>query len=128
MAGTASILRDVSAALGEQVTDLERAVDIARRDERAAAVFENAGHALGLGVAAVVNLFGPQCVVLTGEGLVALDLIREPMRSSFVTQAYGQAIHSELIVRPLTFEAWAQGAATMAIQDFIRGRSGYTSN
>lgn len=128
VASTASILRDVSAALGEQVSDLSRAVELAGGDERAAAVFENAGHALGLGVAAVVNLFGPQCVVLTGEGLVALDLIREPMRSSFVTQAYGQAIHSELIVRPLAFESWAHGAATMAIQDFIRGRSGYISN
>ena len=60
-------------------------------------------------------------MVLTGEGLAALDLIREPMRAGFVEQAYGQAIHSELIIRPLSFEAWAHGAATIALQAFIRG-------
>lgn len=122
IASTASILRDVSEAVGQPISDLAIAVEVAERDDRAASVFVRAGHALGLGIASVVNLFGPQCVVLTGEGLVALELIREPMRNSFVTQAYGQAIHSELIVRPLTFEAWAHGAATMAIQAFIRGK------
>lgn len=121
VATTSSILRDVSAAVGAEVASLDDAVDWGRRDARAAEVFRVAGHALGLGIASVVNLFGPQCVVLTGEGLAALDLIREPMRAGFVEQAYGQAIHSELIVRPLTFEAWAHGAATVALQAFIRG-------
>lgn len=121
VATTSSILRDVSAAVGSEVTDLESGVEWARRDERAAAVFSEAGRALGLGIASVVNLLGPECVLLTGEGLVALDLIREPMRAGFVEQAYGQAIHCELIIRPLSFEAWALGAATIALQAFLRG-------
>lgn len=121
VASTPSILREVSAAVGTDVTDLDAAIAWARRDERAEAVFREMGHALGLGIASVVNLFGPQCVLLSGEGLAALDLFREPMRAGFVEQAYGQAIHSELIVRPLTFEAWAHGAATLALQAFIRG-------
>lgn len=121
VATTPSILRDVAAAVGHEVTTLEEAVDLGRRDERVAEVFRVGGHALGVGIASVVNLFGPQCVVLTGEGLAALDLIREPMRAGFVEQAYGQAIHSELIIRPLSFEAWAHGAATIALQAFIRG-------
>ncbi|WP_346387287.1 ROK family transcriptional regulator [Nocardioides sp.] len=121
VAGTAAILRDVSTAVGSEVTDLAAAVAWGEQDPRAAAVFHEVGRVLGLGIASVVNLFGPQSVVLTGEGLVALDLVREPMRAAFVVQAYGQAIHSELIVRPLTFEAWARGAATMALQAFIRG-------
>ena len=69
----------------------------------------------------MINLFGPQCVVLTGEGLASLDLIRESMRAGFVEQAYGQAIHAEIIVRPLGFENWAHGAATIALQTLIRG-------
>jgi len=124
LASTASILRDVSEAVGEEVVDLEIAVDIARTDERAAAVFREAGHAIGVGIASMVNLFGPQCVVLTGEGLAALDLIRDPIRSGFVEQAYGQAIHCEIIIRPLGFESWARGAATVALQAFIRGDGG----
>lgn len=88
VATTSSILRDVSAAVGAEVTSLDDAVDWGRRDARAAEVFRVAGHALGLGIASVVNLFGPQCVVLTGEGVAALDLIREPMRAGFVEQAF----------------------------------------
>lgn len=121
VASTAAILNDVSAAVGREVTTLESAVEWGNTDSRATAVFSEVGRVLGLGIASVVNLFGPQCVVLTGEGLVALDLVTESMRSSFVVQAYGQAIHSELIIRPLTFEAWAHGAATIALQAFIRG-------
>jgi predicted NBD/HSP70 family sugar kinase len=121
VATTASILRDVSDAVREPVEDLDAAVEWGRRDARAETVFREAGHAVGRGLASIVNLFGPECVVLTGEGMAALDLIREPMRAGFVEHAYGQAIHSELIMRPLSFEAWAHGAATIALQAFIRG-------
>ena len=121
VATTPSILRDVSEAVGEEVSDLAAAVRLGRTDPRAEAVFVEAGRAIGMGIASVVNLFGPECVVLTGEGLDALDLIREPMRGAFVEHAYGQAIHSELVIRPLGFEAWAHGAATLALQAFIRG-------
>ena len=124
VATTASILRDVSEAVGQDVADLEAAVELAGSSQRAADVFRAAGHALGVGIASMVNLFGPQCVVLTGEGLVALDLIRDPIRAGFVEQAYGQAIHCEIIIRPLGFEAWARGAATIALQAFIRGENG----
>jgi predicted NBD/HSP70 family sugar kinase len=121
IATTASILRDVSEVAGTQVTSLEAAVELAAGSQRVQDVFKAAGHALGVGIASMVNLFGPQCVVLTGEGLVALDLIRDPMRAGFVEQAYGQAIHCEIIIRPLGFETWAHGAATIALQAFIRG-------
>lgn len=121
VATTGAILQDVAAAVGDEVADLDAAVRLGLTDPRAEAVFHRAGHAIGLGIASVVNLVGPQCVVLTGEGLVELDLIREPLRAGFVEQAYGQAIHSEIIIRPLGMESWAHGAATVALQAFIRG-------
>lgn len=121
VATTPSILRDVAAVVGQEPASLEDAVELGRSDAAVAEVFRAAGHALGAGIATVVNLFGPQCVVLTGEGLAAYDLIREPMRAGYVEQAYGQAIHAELIVRPLPWDAWAQGAATLALESFIRG-------
>jgi predicted NBD/HSP70 family sugar kinase len=123
VASTDSILRDVSAVAGEVFTDLEAAVAHAHGDPRAQQVFERAGHAVGVGIASMVNLFGPQCVVLTGEGLAALELIRDPIRSGFVEQPYGQAIHCEIIIRPLGFETWAHGAATIALQAYVRGES-----
>lgn len=121
IATTPSLLRDVGAVVGRPPATLEDAVALGRTDPAVAEVFRAAGQALGRGIATVVNLFGPQCVVLTGEGLAALELIREPMRAGYVEQAYGQAIHAELIIRPLRFEAWAHGAATTALQAFVRG-------
>lgn len=121
LATTPAILSAVSRVTGSEVTSLAEAVALGGSDDRVAEVFRVAGHALGTGIASVVNLFGPQCVVLTGEGLDALALIREPMRAGYVEQAYGQAIHAELIIRPLSFEAWAHGAATTALQAFLHG-------
>jgi predicted NBD/HSP70 family sugar kinase len=120
VASTASLLRDVSAAAGTPVQTLEEAVVLgAGGDDRVLAVFAEVGRVVGLAIASVVNLVGPQCVVLTGEGLAALDLIEPSVRTALASQAYGHAIHSELIVRPLTFEAWARGAATVALQRFV---------
>lgn len=88
-------------------------------DQRARAVFTRAGHAIGLGLAAVANLIGPQRLVVTGEGLAAYDLLEEVIRETFAAQAFGAAAQCELIVRPLPFEEWARGAAAVAIQQLF---------
>jgi predicted NBD/HSP70 family sugar kinase len=122
VASTASLVRDVASAAGATVATLDQAVALgAAGDERVLAVFAEVGRVVGLAIASVVNLVGPQCVVLTGEGLAALDLIEPGIRAALASQAYGHAIHSELIARPLTFEAWARGAATVALQRFVTG-------
>lgn len=127
VASTTSLLRDASAAAGEPVTTLPDAVRLASSDGAAAeavrAVFAEAGRVIGLAIASVVNLVGPERVVLTGDGLAALDQIENGIRAALATQAYGHAIHSELVIRPLDFDAWAHGAATLALQRFVTGRS-----
>jgi predicted NBD/HSP70 family sugar kinase len=87
--------------------------------EGARAVYTKAGHAIGLGLAAVVNLIGPERVIISGEGLAAYDLFEEQIRATFARYAFGTAAQCELTVCPLPFDEWARGAAAVAIQTFI---------
>ncbi|MFT3873870.1 MAG: ROK family protein [Nocardioides sp.] len=120
VASADAIVRDVAHALGREVDTVEEAMALARGgDSRARQVFADAGHVIGLAVAAVVNLVGPEVVVLTGEGLAEMDLLGPRVRETFAAQVYGHAERCRLLLRPLPFEAWAHGAATLALQAFV---------
>ncbi|MEU4243580.1 ROK family transcriptional regulator [Actinoplanes sp. NPDC026619] len=113
IAGTEAIV--ARAGLG-----FDDAVAAARAgDERVRAVFAEAGNAIGGGIAAVANLVGPAHIVVSGEGLAAYDLFETHIRAGFERQAFGAAAQCPLSVRPLPFEEWARGAATVSIQAFV---------
>ncbi|WBB60576.1 ROK family transcriptional regulator [Streptomyces sp. WMMC500] len=97
--------------------DMAAVVDRAHAgDEAVRAVFAEAGRAIGLGLAAVVNVVGPERVVVSGEGLAAYDLFEEQIRAAFADHAFGAAARCPLVVRPLPWEEWARGAAAVGIQ------------
>ena len=124
IASTEAILtlaRDVS---GEPALTMEDAVARARGgDEPLRGVFAGAGHAIGLGLAALVNLFGPERVVVSGEGVATYDLFEDQIRRTFAVQAFGSAARCGLVIRPLPFEEWARGAAAVAIQSLFVAES-----
>ncbi|HET6502559.1 MAG TPA: ROK family transcriptional regulator [Amycolatopsis sp.] len=120
IASNSAILAQVGAVTGREVTDLDTAIELARNDfPGVRQVFAVAGHAIGTALAAVANLVGPERIVISGEGLAAYDLFEEQIRTIFVEQAFGAAGECDLIVRPLSFDDWARGAAAVAIQRFI---------
>jgi predicted NBD/HSP70 family sugar kinase len=88
-------------------------------DPAARSVFSRAGRAIGLALAALANLIGPERIVISGEGLAALDLFETEVRQSFAAQAFATAEQCEIVIRPLPFEHWARGAAIVAIHDLI---------
>jgi predicted NBD/HSP70 family sugar kinase len=119
VAGTAPIVEAVRAATGEASLDIHGAISAAHDGDPAAkAVFARAGHAIGLAIAAMANLFGPDRIIVTGDvaGLAAYDLFEEQITSSFASQAFGAAAECRLIMRPRPFEQWARGAAALAIE------------
>ncbi|MEO3868691.1 ROK family protein [Nonomuraea sp. B12E4] len=120
IAGTAPLVAAVRAAgaAGEEPT-FETALAAAHAGDPAVrAVFARAGHAIGLAMAAMANLFGPERIIVTGDvpGLAAYDLFEEQINRSFTAQAFGAAADCRLLLRPRTFEQWARGAAAVAIQ------------
>lgn len=120
IASEEAIVARARRATGEP--DLDMAAAIARAhggDAAVRAVFDEAGKAIGLGLAAMVNLVGPERVVVSGEGVAAYDLFEEQIRAAFTTQAFGAAARCPLVVRPLPWEEWARGAAAVSIQSLF---------
>ncbi|MEU8363177.1 ROK family transcriptional regulator [Nonomuraea sp. NPDC048882] len=120
IAGADAIVRQARAAAGRPELTFEDAVALARDgDAPVGAVFARAGDAIGSGIAAVANLVGPARIVVSGEGLAAYDLFEPHIRAGFQRQAFGTAADCPLSIRPLPFEEWARGAATVSIQALV---------
>jgi predicted NBD/HSP70 family sugar kinase len=120
IAGTDAIVGQARSATGRPSLTFADAVALARAgDEPALAVFARAGDAIGSGIAAVANLVGPARIVVSGEGLSAYDLFEPHIRAGFQRQAFGAAADCPLSIRPLPFEEWARGAATVSIKALV---------
>lgn len=120
VASTQAIVEQARQASGDSQLSMTEAVRLARAGDPAVrAVFTRAGHALGLALASVANLIGPDRIIISGEGVASYDLFAEQIRTSFVAQAFGAAADCELIVRPLEFEEWARGGAAVAAQSLV---------
>ncbi|MFI7383693.1 ROK family protein [Streptomyces sp. NPDC049813] len=120
IASEAAIVERARRAAGDPGLDMSGAIDRAHGGDAAVrAVFDEAGEAIGLGLAAMVNLVGPERVVVSGEGVAAYDLFEEQIRAAFTTQAFGAAARCPLVVRPLPWEEWARGAAAASIQSLF---------
>ncbi|WP_199566657.1 ROK family transcriptional regulator [Streptomyces triticagri] len=120
IASEEAIVARAREAAGDPGLDMAGAILRAHDGDAAVrAVFAEAGQAIGLGLAAMVNLVGPERVVVSGEGLAAYDLFEEQIRAAFSRQAFGAAERCPLVVRPLPWEEWARGAAAVSIQSLF---------
>lgn len=115
VASTQAIVEQARQVTGDSRLTMSDTVRLARAgDEAVRAVFSRAGHALGLAIASVANLIGPERIIISGEGVASYDLFAEQIRLTF-----GAAKDCDLIVRPLPFEEWARGGAAVAAQRLV---------
>ena len=120
IAATQAIVEQARQAAGDPKLTMADAVRLARGGNKAVlAVFSRAARALGLAIAAVANLIGPERIIISGEGVAFYDLFAEQIRETFTAQAFGAAKDCDLIVRPLPFEEWARGGAAVAAQNLV---------
>jgi predicted NBD/HSP70 family sugar kinase len=120
IAANPAILRAVREATGKDVTSVTEALDLAHSgDARVGEVYARAGEAIGKAIGSLVNILGPERVIISGEGLAAYDLFADGIRDAFAASAFGTAAQCDVMTRPLPFEEWARGAAATAIQSFI---------
>src|SRR6266700_3102959 len=100
---------------------VERARD---GDEAAIAAFQRAGILLGVSLANLVNIFNPECVVLSGPdthaSMLAGDLLLEPMHQALQQHLFSQ-IGKDLRIKVerLGFESWARGAGSLVLRHFF---------
>lgn len=93
-------------------------------DEAAMAAFQRAGILLGVSLANLINIFNPECIVLSGPdidaSILAGDLLLEPMHQALKQHLFSQ-IGKDLhfIVERLGFESWARGAESLVLRHFF---------
>ncbi|WP_405722513.1 ROK family protein [Streptomyces sp. NBC_00046] len=117
IASTDAILASVRGDTGNGHLTFDEVVCMARDGHPAAGgAFARAGNAIGVGIAALVNLVGPERVVVSGEGVDTYDLLGRHIQDAYAAQVFGAASRCPLSLRPLPWEEWARGGAAVAIQ------------
>jgi predicted NBD/HSP70 family sugar kinase len=123
VASSDAILARVRETTGRPELDLAGAIQLAHEgDEHAREAFDRAGEVIGSALAAMVNLVGPELVVIAGEGVADYDLYDQRMRQAFAAHAFGAAGDCRLMLRSHTFDNWARGAAATVIRAYVRSQ------
>jgi predicted NBD/HSP70 family sugar kinase len=111
-----SIRAQVEVALGHPVSYTEVLELAGDGDPAALAVLRAAGTALGRLIAAATNLAMVEHVILAGEGLGFLALVRGEMDAAILADRDPDARAVDVVTDGSGFISWAQGAAAVAIQ------------
>ncbi|MFJ7593325.1 ROK family protein [Streptomyces sp. NPDC097617] len=115
IASSDAIVGAVRRATGQDGLDFDGAVLLARGGNAAAwEVFARAGRAIGTGIATLVALFGPERVVVTGEGLDTYDLLGTHIKDAYADHCFKAAANCPLTLRPLPWEEWPEAPLSWA--------------
>ncbi|MCK9794130.1 ROK family transcriptional regulator [Isoptericola sp. 4D.3] len=114
---TWAITRGIGVPLGRTDVDLAAAFELAEAgDAVALRVFRDAGRALGVLIAQLVNLLGLPAVILAGDGLGMLAHTREGMEAAIAEHLDPHATAPSVVPFTSGFDEWARGAAVVACQ------------
>jgi predicted NBD/HSP70 family sugar kinase len=108
---------------GDEETALAALVELADTSAEAAKVLDDTALYLGAGIADLINLFGPDQIILSGwAGLLLgqrlLPAIRSSAREHALSHPYAE---TTITVGRIGPDAVARGAATLPIQAFLNG-------
>ncbi len=93
-------------------------------DPDAIAIYETAGEILGRGIANLVNIFDPQMIIITGEGVKARDMFSESMFSAIKNYTMaGLGRDLQVHIDELEDLAWARGAAGLVLRAVFKSPS-----
>lgn len=85
-------------------------------DPTALHVLAESGTLLGIGIANLVNILGPELVIISGEGIVAGDYRLVPMMQALRQHTFNGLLERvEIVIEPTDDRAWARGAASVVI-------------
>jgi glucokinase len=121
--GIPTVLGEKMARKGGRLKSGDLAEAVAARDPVAVKATQRAAHFLGLGLGGLVNVLGPEIVIIGGGVAGALgdhwvDLARTAARSQILTDPEG---HIEIVRATLGDDAGILGAALLAREHFARG-------
>lgn len=126
MIGTQSLLRQLHQQLPQHPTSslaaiatpqLSDLIQAAREgDALACRLIHNAGNALGVAFANLLNIFNPSCIILGGSLSRVGDVFLSPIKKTILRRAlWDSTTNAEVLISPLGEEAIAIGAATQVL-------------
>jgi predicted NBD/HSP70 family sugar kinase len=100
------------------ISDIRDLIHIAEADDLLARdVLAQAGEMLGRGLANLINVFSPDLIVISGEGVRSGDFLFNPMRSAILRYVMpGLMQDTKIQIDTWEDDAWARGAAGLVLQ------------
>jgi predicted NBD/HSP70 family sugar kinase len=100
-----------------EVDDVRQLLEMAEYgDQVARDIYAQAGEMLGRGVANLINLFNPELIIISGEGIRAIDWLFPSMRESVKNHVLPDlAEDTRIEIDVWDDDAWARGAAGLVL-------------
>lgn len=84
-------------------------------------ILNRAGHHLGVGVSVLINIFNPEKIIISGQGVEAGDLMFKPMSDAVNKHTFSDMLSLTKIVIPeWQHTDWAKGAASLVLQELYK--------
>lgn len=84
-------------------------------------LFDEAGQLLGRGLATLINLLNPECILLTGDHVHPDHLLFASLQSTIKEFTFSElAQQVQIVIEPETGDCWAQGAASLVLHYFFK--------
>lgn len=91
--------------------------DVARKDKQIANdLFKKPAELLGIALSNVINVFGPELIFISGEGVEGWDLWEEPFRKALDANVVSTMNKFDIEVDPWDDAKWALGATAIVLQ------------
>lgn len=102
--------------------EFEEVINAAKQGEKALIeIFQAAGHCLGVGLSVVINIFNPEKIIISGQGVEAGDIMFTPMREAVNRHTFSDLLALTKIVIPeWQHTDWAKGAASLVLQELYK--------
>ena len=98
-------------------TSMPKLLELARGDKKIAhALFKKPAEALGMALGNVINVFGPELIFISGEGVEAWDLWEPHFQKSLNASVVSTMNKFEIEVDPWDDAKWALGATAIVLQ------------
>jgi predicted NBD/HSP70 family sugar kinase len=84
-------------------------------------ILNRAGNHLGVGVSVLINIFNPEKIIISGQGVEAGDLIFKSMNDAINKHTLSDMLNFTKIVIPEWHHTdWAKGAASLVLQELYK--------
>lgn len=100
---------------------LEQILRSSSEDQLASLALYKAGRLFGAGLANIVNLFNPECLIITGEGIEYGSRFFDPALSMLREQTFSRLGRDlAVILEPWSgYESWSRGAGALVLSQFL---------